>query len=433
MMIVSDLESSPATGISLITIGLIVFALGAAGTIRGNVVVAVKSRVLRALAMVIGGGLFALGVWKVVWPGQPDFEQASARARALYEEATLDSTNPDKAKLDKAIEEYNQALGIPRDDLDQKAKMQLGLDYLNLGKAFLYKQQYHDAEIRLKNSLNIRNDDPSVYEALAEAQEGEYNQNHSDENRESSATNFKQAAELVEHNDHNWAKIAELLRQIAELQNNDAVAWKELAGADERVPDLKGAIVALERAAQLTADPSTYRELGDDCRSKEEYDKARGAYQVALCLSPNETAAQVGLHSLPALSDVNAFAYPLRDYGGWLTDNRQLACAETILKKVTSELPDDSGGFYYLGNAFMAENKLPEAIGAYATAERLLGSSKFSWTPHCHKQYGWALMRTNNPENYSKAMEEFGKAKPDLPGDRFVPSSISEALQLLKR
>jgi tetratricopeptide (TPR) repeat protein len=141
----------------------------------------------------------------------------------------------------------------------------------------------------------------------------------------------------------------------AEINPNDPMSHSNLGAYLQEHGKLSEAMQQYDRTISLTSDAgllaATYANLGTAYRTLGEDDKARGSYDQALRLNPNQSNAYLGLGQL--LEKQNQLDDAIRNYS-----------------KSVELLPTDTG-FLLLGHALEIAGRRTEALAAYQTVLKL--------------------------------------------------------------
>ena len=146
-----------------------------------------------------------------------------------------------------------------------------------------------------------------------------------------------------------FLRAATTLKPTAHVEEGQARAWISLARLVEN-RDPAQALEAYAKAAVLTpSDPEPHVSAALLNERQKDYPGAESEYKKVLALDPHSTEAIVGLTNVYMKSS-------------------RLAEAEPLLRRLTTDRPDDAGLHLQLGRVLLAEGKKDDATAEFETA-----------------------------------------------------------------
>ena len=160
---------------------------------------------------------------------------------------------------------------------------------------------------------------------------------------------------LARHNNpdaEKFLRAAATLKPTSHVEEGQARAWLSLGHVLENSKP-EEALTAYQKAAALTPkDPEPFVSSGLLRERRKDYTGAESDYKQVLSLDPRSTDAAIGLTNVYMKSG-------------------RLAEAEPLIRRLSSERPDDAGLHLQLGRVLAAQDKKDEAIPEIETALKL--------------------------------------------------------------
>jgi tetratricopeptide (TPR) repeat protein len=172
--------------------------------------------------------------------------------------------------------------------------------------------------------------------------------------------------------------------------------------------DLEHAAAKLKSAVRLRPDSAeAQRSLGEVLEKQGDETGAADAYRKALELHPADSSAQQGLERVTKAGEVKDDPRQMAELEGYIREGR-FAEVEPLLSEYVRERPRSSWGWYALGYALGAQQKLGQSIEALAKSLELDIRN-----PEAHKMLGRALMVIGKFDAAQVEFEQALRYKPD--------------------
>ena len=270
---------------------------------------------------------------------------------------------------------------------------------LALGKALLREGNVQEAIGELQEAVRLepRRGDAHYQLGLALARAGR---------QEEAAPVLQKGRQLVAEDERNQTASLDVAEGRSALQGGD----------------LEQAAAKLKSAARLRPDSAeTQRSLGEVLEKQGDPAGAKSAYQKALELNPADVAAKQGLERLTSAGDGSDDPKRVAELEGYIREGR-FSEVEPLLTEYVRQRPQSSWGFYALGYALGAQQKLGESIQALAKSLELDVSNA-----EAHKMLGRALMVIGR---FDAAQLEFEQALRYKPGSAEVHYNLGKLFSI---